>query len=81
MREGTNAALRRTNGQVHVDAPAMERLVGAIFEHAGCDYTSDPRVLYGKTPPGGAIDPGAGPGALTAFGLHKGFEMNFFMEM
>ena len=44
-------------------------------------YTSDPRVLYGETPPGRAIDPNAGPGALTAFGLHKGSGLNFFMEM
>ena len=35
MSGDTNAAVRREDGQVHVDAPAMERLVGAIFERAG----------------------------------------------
>ena len=44
-------------------------------------YTSDPRVLYGETPQRRAIDPNAGPGALNAFGLHKGSGLNFFMEI
>ena len=38
------AAVRRANGQVHVDAPAMERLVGAIFERAGCDAEEARRI-------------------------------------
>ena len=41
--DGT-AAVRRANGQVHVDAPAMERLVGAIFERAGCDAEEARRI-------------------------------------
>ena len=44
-------------------------------------YTSDPRSLYGETPPGRTPDPNAGPGALNVFGLHKGSGLNFFMEM
>ncbi|MCY4284466.1 MAG: Ldh family oxidoreductase [Thiotrichales bacterium] len=44
-------------------------------------YTSDPRPLYGETPEGRTPDPHAGPGALAAFGLHKGSGLNFFMEM
>ncbi len=45
------------------------------------NHTSDPRPLYGETPPGRTPDPNAGPGALNAFGLHKGSGLNFFMEM
>ena len=41
--DGT-AAVRRANGQVHVDASAMERLVGAIFERAGCDAEEARRI-------------------------------------
>ena len=43
------AAVRRANGQVHVDAPAMERLVGAIFERAGCDAVEARRIAWRLT--------------------------------
>ena len=36
MSANEDAHVRRIEGQVYVDAPAMERLVGAIFERAGC---------------------------------------------
>ena len=44
-----SAAVRRANGQVHVDAPAMERLVGAIFERAGCDAEEARRIAWRLT--------------------------------
>ena len=53
---------------------------GALVDAHG-NHTSDPRPLYGETPPGRSPDPNAGPGALNAFGLHKGSGLNFFMEM
>ena len=37
-------AVRRADGQVFVDAAAMERLVGAIFERAGCDVAEANRI-------------------------------------
>lgn len=53
---------------------------GAIVDGDGT-ITSDPRPLYGET--GNSIypDPSQGPGALRAFGDHKGFGMNFMMEV
>ena len=44
-----SAAVRRADGQVHVDAPAMERLVGAIFERAGCDAEEAHRIAWRLT--------------------------------
>ena len=49
MTVGTVAAVRRADGQVYVDAGAMERLVAAIFEHAGCDATEARRVAWRLT--------------------------------
>ena len=43
------AAVRRAHGQVHVDAPAMECLVGAIFERAGCDAEEARRIAWRLT--------------------------------
>ncbi|WP_417514674.1 Ldh family oxidoreductase [Minwuia sp.] len=53
---------------------------GAIVDGDGT-ITSDPRPLYG--PSGDSIypDPSQGPGALRSFGDHKGFGMNFMMEI
>ncbi|WP_416900364.1 MAG: Ldh family oxidoreductase [Minwuia sp.] len=53
---------------------------GAIVAGDGT-ITSDPAPLYGET--GNTIypDPSQGPGALRAFGDHKGFGMNFMMEV
>ena len=53
---------------------------GALVDADGT-ITSDPAPLYGETPPGQYPDPSRGPGALRAFGDHKGFGMNFLMEM
>lgn len=53
---------------------------GALVDADG-SITSDPKPLYGETPPGQYPDPAKGPGALRAFGDHKGFGMNFLMEM
>lgn len=53
---------------------------GALVDADGT-ITSDPKPLYGETPPGQYPDPAKGPGALRAFGDHKGFGMNFLMEM
>ncbi len=44
MSGAAHAAVRHTDGQVHVDASAMKRLVGAIFEHAGCDAEEARRI-------------------------------------
>ena len=53
MSEGTkvggSAAVRRVDGQVQVDAPAMERLVGAIFERAGCGAEEAHRIAWRLT--------------------------------
>jgi uncharacterized oxidoreductase len=53
---------------------------GALVDADGT-LTADPKPLYGETPAGQYPDPSKGPGALTAFGDHKGFGMNFLMEM
>jgi uncharacterized oxidoreductase len=44
-------------------------------------YSSDPDLLYGDTVDGLYPRPGAGTGALTPFGLHKGAGLNFFAEI
>ena len=49
MTAGTSTAVRRADGQVYVDAPAMERLVGAIFERAGCDAEEAHRIAWRLT--------------------------------
>lgn len=53
---------------------------GAIVDADG-GLTNDPAPLYGEVPPGGYPDPNNGPGALRAFGDHKGSGLNFLMEM
>ena len=68
-------------GKAMVALHGGKPLPGDALVDVDGSYTSDPRVLYGETPQGRAIDPNAGPGALNAFGLHKGSGMNFFMEM
>src|SRR3546814_11235171 len=44
---------------------------GSLVDHEG-KLTSDPGPLYGEVPAGGYPDPNNGPGALRAFGDHKG---------
>ena len=56
-------------------------LPGDALVDADGNHTSDPRPLYGETSSGRTPDPHTGPGALNAFGLHKGSGLNFFMEM
>jgi uncharacterized oxidoreductase len=52
----------------------------ALIDSEG-NLTSDPAPLYGEVPEGQYPDPNNGPGALTAFGAHKGSALNFLMEM
>lgn len=52
----------------------------ALIDRDG-NLTADPVPLYGEVPEGQYPDPNNGPGALTAFGAHKGSGMNFLMEM
>lgn len=49
MSGNANAAVRRADAQVYVDAPAMERLVGAVFERAGCDAEEAHRIAWRLT--------------------------------
>ena len=49
MSADTNAAVRRAGGQVYVDARVMERLVGTIFERAGCDAEEAHRIAWRLT--------------------------------
>lgn len=53
---------------------------GALVDADG-SLTNDPGPLYGVVPQGGYPDPSNGPGALRAFGDHKGSGLNFLMEM
>lgn len=53
---------------------------GSLVDAEG-KLTNDPEPLYGAVPPGGYPDPNNGPGALRAFGDHKGSGLNFLMEM
>ncbi|MEP3112357.1 malate/lactate/ureidoglycolate dehydrogenase [Nisaea sp.] len=53
---------------------------GSMIDADG-SLTSDPRPLYGDVTEGKAPMPYDGPGALTAFGAHKGSGLNFMMEM
>ena len=68
-------------GKAMVALHGGKPLPGDALVDAHGNHTSDPRPLYGETPPGRTPDPNAGPGALNAFGLHKGSGLNFFMEM
>jgi len=53
---------------------------GSLIDADGA-LTSDPWPLYGDVPEGKAPMPYEGPGALTAFGGHKGSGLNLMMEM
>ena len=68
-------------GKAMVALHGGKPLPGDALVDADGNYTSDPRPLYGETPPGHTPNPHDGPGALTPFGLHKGSGLNFFMEM
>ena len=52
----------------------------AIITETG-EITGDPQPLYGEVRQGEFPDPSKGPGALRAFGNHKGSGLNFLMEM
>ena len=68
-------------GKAMVALHGGQPLPGDALVDADGNYTSDPRPLYGETPPGCTPNPHDGPGALAPFGLHKGSGLNFFMEM
>ena len=68
-------------GKAMVALHGGKPLPGDALVDADGNYTSDPRPLYGETPPGRTPNPHDGPGALAPFGLHKGSGLNFFMEM
>jgi uncharacterized oxidoreductase len=53
---------------------------GALIDSQGKPST-DPWHVYGDVPKGELPKPTLGPGAMTAFGLHKGSGLNFMMEM
>lgn len=53
---------------------------GSLVDGDG-NLTADPSPLYGTVPPNCYPDANNGPGALRAFGDHKGSGMNFLMEM
>jgi uncharacterized oxidoreductase len=53
----------------HQGGPAVP--AGALVSDSG-ELTNDPRVLYGPDVPGSYPDPRRGPGAMRAFGEHKG---------
>lgn len=53
---------------------------GALVDAEGRP-TADPTALYGDTFVTGAPDPYAGPGALAAFGLHKGSGLALACEL
>ncbi len=44
-------------------------------------FTSDPAAMYGPLTPENPRDPSAGPGALVAFGDHKGSGLAFMCEI
>ena len=52
----------------------------AIVTETG-EITGDPKPLYGDTKQGEFPNPSNGPGAIRAFGDHKGSGLNFLMEM
>ena len=54
--------------------------IGALVDQFG-NLTNDTEALYGKIGPNDVPDPDKGPGAITAFGMHKGFGINFMMEV
>jgi|TARA_B110000444_G_scaffold102770_1_gene97025 uncharacterized oxidoreductase len=53
---------------------------GALIDSSG-NLSTNPEVLYGKVNDDEVPDALNGPGAITAFGLHKGSGINFMMEM
>ncbi|WP_376098223.1 malate/lactate/ureidoglycolate dehydrogenase [Roseomonas sp. CCTCC AB2023176] len=52
----------------------------ALIEPDG-RLSGDPHTLYGEYPPVGPRDPSAGPGAIRAFGDHKGSGLALMCEM
>ncbi|MGE0713970.1 MAG: malate/lactate/ureidoglycolate dehydrogenase [Alphaproteobacteria bacterium] len=53
---------------------------GALIEPDGT-LSSNPKTLYGDVPAGAVPDPRNGPGALRAFGEHKGSGLAFMCEL
>ena len=53
---------------------------GALIDTKG-QPTDDPKVLYGNPKPNQVPDPRAGPGAMEAFGFHKGSGLALACEL
>jgi uncharacterized oxidoreductase len=68
-------------GKALVALKGGKPLPGDSIITEGGVVTGDPRPLYGDVPQGDFPDPSKGPGALRAFGDHKGSGLNFLMEM
>ncbi len=54
--------------------------IGALVDQLG-NLTNDTKALYGEIGPNDVPNPDKGLGAITAFGMHKGFGINFMMEI
>ncbi len=52
----------------------------ALVDQFG-NLTNNTEALYGKIEPNDVPNPDKGLGAITAFGMHKGFGINFMMEI
>ena len=52
----------------------------ALVDQFG-NITNNTEALYGKIGPNDVPNPDKGSGAITAFGMHKGFGINFMMEI
>ena len=52
----------------------------ALVDQFG-NLTNNTEALYGKIGPNDVPNPDEGSGAITAFGMHKGFGINFMMEI
>ena len=75
------ATSRVAEGKVQVASTGGKALPpDALIEPNG-RLSGDPRMLYGAYEPIGPRDPSKGPGAIRAFGEHKGSGLAFMCEM
>lgn len=75
------ATSRVAEGKVLVASNGGKPLpTDALIERDG-RLSGDPHTLYGEYPPVGPRDPSAGPGAIRAFGDHKGSGLALMCEM
>lgn len=75
------ATSKVAEGKALVAARGGKRLPGDALMGADGRLTDDPEVLYGPSLKEGTPDPQAGPGALTAFGDHKGSGLMLACEL